>query len=981
MEFKRLYTPMVQLMKNPRFLAGSAVVVLGVFVALVFPGPTGNGLEIGLRSSARAQETTKLRHYKFTDHLVLTEVVTHVYDNYVDPERIDAQAMLLSGLAALQRNVAPVIVKYTPGEPELTIQVHNASQTFQISDVKGPWDLDRRIGEIFAFLEPKLENESVELHRVEYAVVAGMLRTLDPHSVLLTPDVYEDMRTTTRGEFGGLGIVIGVRDEQLTVIQPMEGTPASRAGLQAGDKIVKIEDESTQNMPLTGAVDRLRGKPGTNVTIWITRPGKFSRPKKVELTRAIVQVRSVKHRMLSGGIGYVYISNFQGNTHSDLKEALESFHQRGLKGLVLDLREDPGGLLDQAVKVADTFLPSGTLVATASNDPNDREEKYASPEGTEPNYPMVVLVDGRSASASEIVAGALKAHDRALVVGQTTFGKGSVQVLYDLVDDSALKLTIAEYLTPGDVSIQEVGIVPDIALDPMTVDKEDMDVALTTTYQREADLRKHLTSAHVRAGEKPQVMLRYYLPTDTRRRIRENPQEETENRSEDEFLLKFAQELLQSAPDKAGRIQLLASSANAIERAGQSEDAKLTTELRKLGVNWAAANKNEGSTEFEVEAWTSSGSSKNEPVQAGEPYSLTVKVTNTGKNPVHRLRATTESDFGLFDERELVFGTIAPGKSREWTAQLGHCKDNEKKTKRECAIPRGTPSRADGIKIEFDEQFGRVPKPVTVRTEIKSAPEPNFTYSYQLLDDREGNGDGKLSQGEKATIYFKIKNVGPGPAMETRAFLRNESGSGILLKDGRFNLGRLDAGEDKLVKFTFDVLENIRKRDVELVMAAHDVDTRQSVAKEITVPIVPRSGGGGSAKLDLPPMSSEPKIEISNPPPTTTTHSAITIAGKASDKQAIKDVYIYVGSNKVFYKAAAKNAKSVDFRTTIQLKDGSNYVIVVARESDESIAQRTFVVRKDGPQGQLLDTPERHDEDDPWAMPLPDGRPDGKDEE
>lgn len=939
------------------------VIAVGIFVALVFPGPGGNGLEIGLRSSARAQETSKLRHYKFTDHLVLTEVITHVYDNYVEPERIDAQSMLLSGLAALQRSVAPVIVKYAPGDAEFTLQVHNVSETFKISDVKGPWDLDKRFSEIFAFLEPHLKGESIELPKVEYAVVAGVLRTLDPHSVLLTPDIYEDMRTTTRGEFGGLGIVIGIRDEQLTVIEPMEGTPASRAGLLADDKIVKIEDESTQNMPVTGAADRLRGKPGTTVAIWITRPGKWSKPKKVELTRAIVQVRSVNSRMLGGGIGYVYIKNFQGNTHSDLKEALEAFHKRGLKGLVLDLREDPGGLLDQAVKVADTFLPSGTLVATASNDPKDREEKYAQPDGTEPNYPMVVLVDGRSASASEIVAGALKAHDRALVVGQTTFGKGSVQVLYDLVDDSALKLTIAHYLTPGDISIQEVGIVPDIALDPMTVDKEDMDVALDTTFMREADLRKHLTSDHTRAGEKPQVLLRYYLPTETRRRLRENPQQETENKSEDEFLLRFAQELLQNAPDKAGRIQLLASAAKAIERAGQSEETKLTNELRKLGVNWAAGD-DKGQTELAVEAWTTSPEGKNEPVTAGDPYSLTVKVTNTGKHPVYRLRARTDSDFGLFSDRELVFGTIAPGKTREWTATLGRCKDNEKKTQRECAVPRGTPSRADGIQLEFSEQFGRVPAPVTVRTEIQSAPEPSFVYTYQLLDDRGGNGDGKLSQGEKATIYFKIKNIGPGPALETRAFLRNDSGSGILLKDGRFNLGSLQPDEEKTVKFTFNVLENIRKREVKLIIAAQDLETRQSVAKEIEVPIVQQSAGGSKAAKGFGPMSSEPKVVISNPPPTTTRDSAITIAGSATDPEQIKDVYIYVGSNKVFYKAAPNGAKSLDFKATLQLKDGSNYITVVARESEDSISQRSYVIRKDGPQGELLKTPESHGDDE-----------------
>ncbi|MCA9583031.1 MAG: PDZ domain-containing protein, partial [Myxococcales bacterium] len=451
-------------MKKPPSLWRAASVALAIACALfvTYVYPRHNGLDLDLDNSALAQESRRREPYDLAELQVLKRAVLEVKKNYVEPQRIDWRRMLLSGLNAIQRSVAPVLVHYEDGADTFRVQVQDKAKTFSLKEVDSPWSVSERFAEVFQFIQSPLASEDVDLREVEYAAVNGMLRTLDPHTVLLTPNIYEDMRASTRGEFGGLGIVISIRDDQLTVIQPMDNTPASRAGLHKGDKIVRIDDEGTLNMPLNEAVDHLRGTPGSKVTVWITREGKggFKKARPFELTRAVIHIPSVESRMLTKGIGYIQIKSFQGNTQSDMEDALEGLHREGLKGLVLDLRDDPGGLLDQAVKVADTFLSSGTIVTTSSNDPRERDEKFAKADGTEPEYPMVVLVNGRSASASEIVAGALKAHDRALIVGQRTFGKGSVQVLYDFRDGSALKLTIAQYLTPGDISIQEVGIVP-----------------------------------------------------------------------------------------------------------------------------------------------------------------------------------------------------------------------------------------------------------------------------------------------------------------------------------------------------------------------------------------------------------------------------------------------------------------------------------------------------------------------------------------
>ena len=667
-----------------------------------------------------------------------------------------------------------------------------------------PWQLTQRFKDVFGFLQDNLREEDLDLRDVEYAAVNGMLRTLDPHSVLLTPDVYNEMRTSTRGQFGGLGIVIALRDGLLTIIRPLPGTPAERAGLLKSDRIVKIDDEATLNMPLDEAVKRLRGTPGSDVDVWVRREGNagFQKAKKFKLTRAIIHLDSVESRMLAGGIGYIKISSFQGNTHEDMERSLAELHRQPMKGLVLDLRDNPGGLLEQAVRIADAFLTTGTIVTTSSNDPSQRDEKFATREGTEPNYPMVVLVNGGSASASEIVAGALQNHDRALVVGQRTFGKGSVQLLYDFPDDgSALKLTIAQYLTPGDVSIQGVGIVPDIAIDPMTVDRDDLDLAVDDVYTRESDLRRHLTNDRAAEENKSTVVMRYYLPPATREEIRSAaPEDSPENAQEDEFLTSFSRDLLVRST-RTGRRELLSDAAPVIHDASERELGRAIAELKKLGVDWSVGADG-GPSELHAEAVTTVDKGT-----AGQPFDLKVKVTNTGKAPLYRLRADTKSDYPLFNGRELVFGKLAPGETREWSTTLGMC--TMEKDKRKCALPEDATDRADGIKIVFEEGHGHAPAAAEIRTQVKSLERPQFSYQYQVADPL-GDGDGHIERGETVTVFFDIQNTGKGAALNTTTNLRNLGGPGVLLRDGRFELKEIPAGEARSVAFTFDILLRLR---------------------------------------------------------------------------------------------------------------------------------------------------------------------------
>lgn len=308
--------------------------------------------------------------------------------------------------------------------------------------------------------------EDVETKNLVSGAINGMLHSLDPHSAYLTPDLYKELQSDTQGRFGGLGIEITVRGGILTVVSPIEDTPAAKAGIKPGDQIFKIEEEFTKDMTLVEAVKKMRGLKGTKINLSVRREG-VADLLDFTLVRDIIRVQSVRSRTLEPGFGYVRLAQFQERSDRDLQRALEKLlaEKSGLKGLVLDLRNNPGGLLTQAVRVSDLFLDTGLIVYTEGRIETQKQKYFAQKEGTWLDFPVVVLVNGGSASASEIVAGALQDHNRAVVLGTKTFGKGSVQTILPLDDNSALRLTTARYFTPKGRSIQATGIVPDFIVD------------------------------------------------------------------------------------------------------------------------------------------------------------------------------------------------------------------------------------------------------------------------------------------------------------------------------------------------------------------------------------------------------------------------------------------------------------------------------------------------------------------------------------
>jgi carboxyl-terminal processing protease len=1048
-------------MRVPDWLA-KAGTLAGAFLvsctlALLLHGSGGNlwqGFAPALAAGASAEVDRQPAPYDLTRLVVVNEVLKTIRDRYVDPKRVKPKEMLLSALDYVQKDVAQVIVTREENNPSrVRVRVDTQEKEFRVDDVIAPWDVSSHLHDAFAFIQDGLRGTDVDLRDVEYAACNGMLHTLDPHSVLLTPDAYKEMNLSTQGQFGGLGIVISIRDQQLTVMNPMPNTPAGRAGIKRYDRITKINSESTLNMGLSEAVNHLRGNPQTKVSVYIHRDGpdgwQGSRP--FELIREVIHVASVEHKLLEGGIGYVRIKQFQANTTSDLESALAEMKKGGeLKGLVLDLRGNPGGLLDQAAKVVDTFVSEGPIVATVGAS-EGRDEKVARGEGTEPNYPLAVLVNGSSASASEIVTGALKNHDRAAIIGETTFGKGSVQLVFtDLPDKAALKLTIAQYLTePGDVSIQGVGVTPDIEIDPMTADSLEMNLMADSSGIKERDLSRALSNVRAKEGARPVEVVKYDLPIKERLEERERGGDLDDNFQLD-FAIQFARGFVAHVqPGK--RLDEVRQARPFIADTRKAEVEKVAEELKGLGIDWTdapadvaapstpAAQPVPAAVDVKVET-----DRPNNEVNAGEAIALRLTVNNHGTTPLYRLFGVTKSENPFFDNKELVVGRLDPGKSRTVTVPGGWCEIKghkvgstaplaiSKDAPRNCLVPKDALMRADGVKVHFEEARGRAPADAELRVTVKSLERPVFAYSYEIIDNRRGNGDGRVQKGEELTMYLTVKNVGKGRSFETMANLRNLSGEGLLLHDGRFELSNMMPGDQRGVAFTFDVTPQLADPEAKVELSIHDEDLRESVLEKVRIPIVdpmvvaagsgvehahaggadlynePNAAGrvfarlpagvaatvvgtaNGFAKLSLAEgrfafarssdlerggtVSAQVMLEdamehappaLELPQPQLATRDLHTVVhGIASDDARLLDAFIFVGSRKVFYRSNRNgpDIKRMAFDADLPLRPGVNVVTVVARENPDTTSRKTYIVRRDGPNGELLATPKTDDD-------------------
>jgi len=359
---------------------------------------------------------------------------------------------------------------------------------------------------LFADVLEELEKnyvDDVDSEKLIHNAIKGMVGNLDPHSSFMPPEAFDELQDDTKGEFSGIGIVITMKDSILTVVSPIEGTPAYKAGIQAGDIIIKIDDKSTKDMALWEAVNMMRGPRHKAVMITVIRQGEQN-SIEFSLKRDLIPMKSVRSVMLEPGYGYLRVTNFRMSTLDDIKENLEKLESEGngLKGLIMDLRDNPGGLLDQAVKISDLFLEKGDIVSIKGRQERNSQVFKAYPSDEDRKYPVVVLINGGSASASEIVAGALQDHYRALILGTTSFGKGSVQTVHPLKEGFGIKYTIARYYTPNGRSIQAKGIEPDIEVEYEILEKKEKKVSVFNRMIREKDLKNSLKPENTKQLQK-----------------------------------------------------------------------------------------------------------------------------------------------------------------------------------------------------------------------------------------------------------------------------------------------------------------------------------------------------------------------------------------------------------------------------------------------------------------------------------------------
>jgi carboxyl-terminal processing protease len=824
------------------------VVGLSALVALVLTvSHRGPAMLVGLGHTTLAANQDRKAYNPASALDTFNKTLVRVHDFYVDPTRIDPKGMLIAALESVQTHVAEVMVEVAPDKRSVKVRVDTAARDFSIEGVDAAWSLAPKMAEIFQFIAANVlpGTDAQALRDIEYAATNGMLSTLDPHSVLMDPQTNNEMRTSTRGSFGGLGIVIGIRKDALTVMRPMRNTPAWEAGVRRGDRIVRIGKEPTQNMALQDAVDRLRGDPGTKVEIDTERESEKV-TKHLVLTRAEIHVPTVTHRVLKtpqGNIGYIRLSQFSQKSDEEVHEVLEDLHRKHrIRGLLLDLRSDPGGLLEKATRIADEFLDAGTIVTTVGFANKQREEKRAS-AAAQPRVPMAVLVDGASASASEIVAGALKNLDRAVIIGSRTFGKGSVQMLYDNDDGSALKLTIAQYLTPGDVSIQSVGIMPDIGLEPMRVEKKHLSLFSTYKGTREQDLDAHLTSQNARGVEKSTQTLRY-IWTDPRKKTSSktkagplsDPQAKAPSKGEEDddeedldddlspeddefvedFVIQYSRDLIANTKGVL-RHEILAGASEFFAAKGREQQENLTSALKEFGVDFAPVGVQAQPPRLSAQLVTNKAQNT---AAAGETLEFTVRVTNEGGGVAGQVRAQLKSDSYLYDESELVLGRIAPGETRTWTLPI--------------KVPKDVLTRQDIVRAVFFEENGHAPAEQALSVRLTGMAHPRFAYSYQLIDDGpNANRDGIIQPGESVRLRVNVQNVGAGRSIRAMGLLRNLSGDHVLINKGRFALQPMAPKEQRSIDFALEVGKDFEAPAVRVELQVYDFALHDGVTDKL----------------------------------------------------------------------------------------------------------------------------------------------------
>lgn len=869
---------------------------------------------------------------------VINRALDLLRHRYVEPARLRPRMMLEEALQAMAHLVPEMLVDVPERDPDgqprvVRVRVGEATWKVDAVHVDTPlalaWTLLQSVRQLAERLPPDILPA-----KVEYVSVNGMLDTLDPYSHMLDPDQWRDMQTNTGGHFGGLGIVILAQDGVLVVQSVLADSPAQKAQILRGDEILQIDGEDTVNMSVDAAVDRLRGEVGTTARLSIRRAG-WASTQEVAVVRAVIHLQSVESRLLDNGVGYARIKNFQRGTADELREAIQTMLQSGSQqAVVLDLRDNPGGLLDEAVKICDLFMTGGPAVITVTGGQRARDERLVSGAGPFRHLSLAVLINGHSASASEVVAGALKFSGRAILVGEQSYGKASVQVPYEM-GEAALKLTVAKYLVPGNVDLHGVGLTPDVGIQFIHATRENVSLS---GQQRTSRNGRPGHQAAAQIPPTPPYQLRVLLPDPA-----DGGSETAAEVIERAPRVRASQLLRRSGVVQAA--QTLKDAAADIAAMASEDDEALVAHLKRQGIDWRPCP-TVSALALRVEI---TGDDPTIAVHAGEILRVSATVTNPDKAAVCRVQVITRSDDPVLDGHEQLIGRLEPG---QWKTVPLSIRVSARHGS--LVVPMSVLAALDGRPSGGDDQ---------ALVTVLERPAPTFAWRTSLDDSASTQPDGVLQPGEKATLHVDVLNTGAGLSQSTDVRIRVLGAPRLRLQEGRARLGQLAPGASAVARFAVEGADPKQGKAVddwlpvtlELTVADSTLDVertepvgvawgrkpleRAPLPAQLAIRKAQRAGATEWARAPVielgralwPPLHGDCRLQVDG---------QAVFDGLSPDRRFVT---ASVGGVKQAYQGGY-GLERVPFSAPLRLDSGLNAVTIQARAGAHRIAERQLLV-------------------------------------
>ena len=872
-----------------------------------------------------------------SEHTLVAEVLMHLQLDYIDSEKLEPELLLEGALTELERMVPEVWVEthlhQSDSIPTLQVNVGNEKTVLSIMQLQELYDLHL----VLQKLKKHLLQMDLQLtkSRIEQIFANGILHQLDEYSVLLPKEIFHEFNINLGGHFAGVGLVVGMRDSYLTVIAPMDGSPASKAGMLPLDRIVEVDGEKTEHMTLDEILNRLRGEIGSPVKLSVLRKG-HSKALQFVLHREQIQVESVViYELGSEGksVKYARIKNFQIETSQELKNKLGDL--KNTEGLILDLRNNPGGLLEEAVKVSDLFLEwKKRIVSTKSS--LESTTHYSKQLFANENYltiPIIVLINHGSASASEIVAAALQQNERAIVIGQPSFGKGTVQTVWDLKKGYGLKLTVGEYLTPSGHSIHRIGVVPNLQLNPVSIPVKKV------ASQNVTQTTKTFENQNLPDLQSPDDLERFYMISGF--------EGEQKNNSEDSIKIRYlsrhskqydesqivdknviTDKLKEDIAIETARRALMHWNTGNIKSVlqqisreiEQKELAKITGALAVHGIDWSLNPflKSPAGENLKL-SWSAETISD-------DLLQLDVQLKNEGLIDAQRLIIVTKSSNGLLDGLEFPIGRLLPEKIETRSVNIN--------------ISAGMMDETEPVElIIFDHNFQKI-KSFKEQLIFLEKPVTFFRVSMKIFDNgkfgSEGNGDGKVQSGETIALSFKITNMSKKLIPELMFHIKGTEGS-FRINRGKIVLKNLYPEIDQKDFFLFQVKSN-SSRLGKIIM---EMDAKNSGAPKISKlwvldNLLPEKQVLTPVFVDLKWQDLDGNIVKGE-----TLQDTLMFSGKVKNAGEVRDLYVHLNDKKVFYTANLNhhnefgdkidNNREFPFKTVINLSPGINQISVFSR--------------------------------------------------